>query len=126
MTQHVPLADTRAVATPAATMRTYAAPSTAPGLPLAVWRTELPAGSAGPLHRIDVDHVVVVVQGTLVAEVDGVRSELPAGDGIVLPAGRPRRLAAGPGADVVTLTSALPGSQAQVGDGDPVAVPWAS
>ena len=62
---YLPLADARVVATPAATMRTYASPSTAVPAPLAVWRTEVPSGTAGPLHVVDVDQVVVVVAGQL-------------------------------------------------------------
>lgn len=122
---YLSLSEARSVETPAATMRTYASPSSGAPAPVAVWRTELPAGSSGPLHTVDVDHVVVVVEGTLVAEVDGTRHEVTAGDGIMLPAGSRRRLTGGEAA-AVTVTAALPGSTARVGDGDPVQVPWAS
>ncbi len=126
MIQLVPLDATRTLSTPAATMRTYASPSTDTAAAVSVWRTELAAGSSGPTHVVDTDHVVVVVEGTLLVDVDGVRGELGPGDGVVLPAGTPRTLSAGPAADVVTVTSALPGSQARVGEAEPVAVPWAS
>ena len=121
---YLPLADARVVATPAATMRTYASPSTAVPAPLAVWRTEMPSGTAGPLHVVDVDQVVVVVAGQLHAEVAGREFVVPAGDSALLPAGVERRLAAGAG-DLVTVTASQPGATARVGAGDPVAVPWA-
>ena len=93
---HLPVADARVVATPAATMRTYASPTTAVPAPFAVWRTEMAAGTAGPLHVVDVDQVVVVVSGQLHAAVDGREMVVPAGDSALLPAGVERRLAAGP------------------------------
>jgi quercetin dioxygenase-like cupin family protein len=120
---HVRLTDTRVVQTPAATMRTYASPSMPVAAPLAVWRTEMPAGGSGPAHTVDVDQVVVVVEGHLVAQVDGRRHEVPAGDCVVLPAGVERTLTAGE-AGLVTLTASAPGATARAGAADPVPVPW--
>src|SRR3954470_18056277 len=121
---HLPLTDARVVETPAATMRTYASPSTAVPSPVAVWRTEMAAGGTGPLHVVDIDQVVVVVAGQLRAEVDGRELVVPAGDSALLPAGVARRLGAGSG-DLVTVTAAQPGGTARIGSGDPVVVPWA-
>ena len=53
MTLHVPLEAARSVSTPAATMHTFASPTTSPALDVSVWRTELPQGSTGPRHAID-------------------------------------------------------------------------
>ncbi len=117
------LSEARVVETPAATMRTYASPTTAQPAPLAVWRTEMKPGSAGPVHTVDVDQVVVVVDGTLVAHLGGQEEELPAGDSVLLPAGVARRLVAG-SSGVVTLTTSMPGATATAGDADPVPVPW--
>ena len=119
------MSELRTVATPAATMRTYASPSTEPPADVAVWRTELPAGTAGPLHSIDRDHVVVVVEGTVDVLLGGEQLHVPSGASIVLPAGVPRRIAAAAGSPAVTVTSARPDSRATVGDGEPVEVPWA-
>jgi quercetin dioxygenase-like cupin family protein len=121
---HLRVTDARAVETPAATMRTYASPSTAVPSSLAVWRTEMAAGTAGPLHVVDVDQVVVVVAGQLHADVDGRELIIPAGDSALLPAGVERRLAAG-AEDLVTVSASQPGGTARIGAGDPVAVPWA-
>ena len=118
------LSEARVVQTPAATMRTYASPTTARPAPLAVWRTEMTPGSAGPVHIVDLDQVVVVVDGTLVAQLDGREEEVPAGDCLLLPGGSERRLSAG-ASGVVTLTSSVPGATARAGDAEPVAVPWA-
>lgn len=120
---HTSLADARVVETPAATMRTYASPTMPGAADVAVWRTEMAAGASGPLHAVDTDQVVVVVEGRLSAEVAGHRCSVSTGDSVVLPAGAPRRLTAGEDG-LVTLTASAPAATARVGDGDPVPVPW--
>lgn len=120
------LEDARVTSTPNATMHTYAGPTTG-GTGVAVWRTELPAGSSGPLHAISRDHVLVVLAGAVHVETEEGSSLLGVGDGFLLPAGVQRRIT-NPDPDVVavTLTAATAGSTARVGDGDPVPVPWAA
>lgn len=122
---HLKLAEVRSTETPAATMRTYTSPTADVPSSLAVWRTEMAPGSSGPAHSVDTDHVVIVLEGVLVAEVDGARHEVGAGDALKLPAGSARRLGSGDGGPLVTLTAAQPGSTARVGDSEPVPVPWA-
>ncbi len=119
-----PLSDAAVFETANAVMRTYASPTVGDNS-VAVWRTEMAAGAAGPLHATDVEQVVVVVEGRLEAVVDGVERILAAGDAVVLPPGTPRRLSNAGDGTVVTLTAAHPGAQATVGDADPVPVPWA-
>ena len=112
------LDDTQAHVTPNATMRRY------PGTEVAVWRTEMAAEARGPRHRIDVDQVIVVVDGALEVHLDGESRLMGAGGSVLLPAGRERQLvAAGDGA--VLLCASVPGGVARVGDGEPVEVPWA-
>lgn len=120
----VPLAAAREVATPAATMRTYAAPSGPAPATVAVWRTEMGADAAGPQHAVSEDQVLVVLEGTLRALVGEQEHELGPQDAVVLPAGVGRRITAGPDG-AVSLWASLPGATARVGDGDPVPVPWA-
>jgi quercetin dioxygenase-like cupin family protein len=116
--------EVRTIETAAATMRTYASPTTEPPTDVAVWRTELQAGTAGPLHTVDRDHVVVVVNGTLEVLLEEDRFDVPAGAAVTLSAGATRQLAAAPDGPVVTVTAARPGSSATVGDAAPVDVPW--
>lgn len=115
----------RTLDTPAASMRTYASPSADSVADVSVWRTEMAPGTSGPVHVIDTDHVVVVLEGVLTAEVAGTTVEAHAGDCVVLPHGAERRLIAGP-SGLVTLTAAQPGSTARAGDAEPVRVPWAN
>lgn len=114
------LTSTQVHTTPAAEMRRYS------GTSVAVWRTTTRPGTAGPLHVIDREQVVVVVEGTLSVTLDGVTAVARPGDAVVLPAGALRQLRNEGTEPVVTITSALPGSQARVGDGAPVSVPWSA
>jgi quercetin dioxygenase-like cupin family protein len=120
----VRLADTRQVATPAATMRTYASPSGPAAASVALWRTEMTDGAVGPAHTVSDDQVLVVMEGSLHAVVGGDEFTLGPRDAVVLPAEVERQLIAGPDG-AVTLVASLPGSTARVGDGEPVPVPWA-
>lgn len=113
------LDETEVHVTPNATMRRY------PGTEVAVWRTEMAPAARGPLHRIDVDQVVVVLEGGLEVTVDGSVRPLGPGDSMLLAAGCERQLVAG-GAGAVTLSAAVPGGIARVGDGEPVVVPWSA
>ena len=120
----VRLAATRPVVTPAATLRTYASPSGPATASVAVWRTEMSAGAAGPLHTVREDQVLVVVQGPQSATVGEQNLDLGPDDAAVLPAGVARQVTAGPDG-AVALVASTPGATARVGDGDPVPVPWA-
>jgi quercetin dioxygenase-like cupin family protein len=122
----VTLDNARTTATAAATMYTLVSPTTSPAMDIAIWRTELPAGSAGPRHAIDRDQFLVVVSGTMAVEIDGSAYEVGAGDGILLPAGAVRVLAAAGSEPAATLTVGQAGAHATVGGGAPVAVPWAA
>lgn len=103
--------------TPNATMRRYA------DTEVAVWRTEMGPSASGPRHRLDTDTVVVLVDGRLEVHLDDEVESLAPGDAVLLPSGSMRQLvAAEDGA--VTLSAALPGGVARVGEGEPVVVPW--
>jgi len=125
MSHLIRLSQARTIETPAAVMRSFVTPSGHSSATHAVWRTEVPSNASGPVHTIDTLHVVVVVSGELEAVVDGEAHHVGPGDCLVLPAGSLRRLTGGPDG-AVTITSAAPGSNATVGDGTPVRVPWAN
>ena len=118
-------ADTRVLATAAATMRTYVSPTSANESDISVWRSEMQPDTAGPAHSIDTDHIVVIVDGRLDAEIGGERVEAHPGDCVLLRAGTSRRLTAGP-TGVTTLTVAVAGSTAAAGESEAVPVPWAN
>lgn len=106
--------------TPSAEMRRY------PGADVAVWRTTTQPGSAGPVHEIDREQIVVVVEGTLSVTIDGTTVVAEPGDAVLLPAGAVRQLRNDGNDHVVTLTCAVPGGRARVGAAEPVSVPWSA
>lgn len=106
--------------TPNAEMRRY------PGETVAMWRTTTQPGAAGPVHEIDREQVVLVVDGELSATIDGERIVAGPGDAVVLPAGAVRQLRNDGVVPTVTITSAIPGSHARVAGGEPITVPWSA
>ena len=66
----------------------------------------------------------MVVEGGLEVTLDGAVRPLGPGDGTLLPAGLERQVVAGR-EGAVTLSAAVPGGIARVGEGEPVVVPWA-
>jgi quercetin dioxygenase-like cupin family protein len=106
--------------TPNARMRRY------PGDSVSVWRTTLQPGAAGPVHTIDREQVLVVLGGELTATIDGRVFRAAIGDAVVLPASAVRQLRNDGTDELVTLTAALPGSLARMGDGAAVTVPWSA
>jgi len=112
--------DTAVHSTPNAEMRRYR------GDTVAVWRTTMQPGSAGPVHTVDREQVIVVLSGELTATVRDQTVLAGPGDALLLPAGVVRQLRNEGSGPTVTLTSAVPGGRAQVGDNDAVIVPWSA
>ena len=80
--------------TPNATMTTFASPTLGATTGLSMWQVEMSAGARGPRHVFDSEQVWTVLEGQLAAVVASEKSELRAGDTVVLPAGAERQLAA--------------------------------
>ena len=117
------LAEAKTVQTPAATMRTLVSPSAGPDLPFATWWTELPELTAGPVHVVDGDQLLIVTQGAVEVQLDDEAVTLGPGDALKLPGGRSRVIRANSG-PAQTLTIGQPNALATLGAGEPVLVPW--
>ena len=115
--------DMPVVTTPNAEMRVYASPEVN-GAPLAVWRTDMAPGAAGPSHSASEAQVIVVVEGAAQVSLDDMSVTLRAGGGVLLPAGAERQVTVVGDQNLVLLVSSLPDATAQTGDGDPVPIPW--
>jgi quercetin dioxygenase-like cupin family protein len=100
--------ETRRTETPNAVMTTLASP-TQGSSGQAVWRVEMAAGKAGPLHGIDAEQVWTVLAGGASIEAGADTATIGPGDTIVLPADVARRITADPDAGLVALVAA-PGS----------------
>ncbi|MEJ3744447.1 cupin domain-containing protein [Actinomycetes bacterium KLBMP 9797] len=113
-------AETRRTQTPNAVMTTLASP-TQGGATQAVWRVDMRAGQAGPLHAIDAEQVWTVLAGTATVELDGQHHAVEAGDTVVIPADVPRRITAAEPDDFVAVVVAPAGLRAYPLDGTVVA-----
>src|SRR3954464_7389792 len=69
-----------------ATVTGYAAPSRGAS-EVSVWQIELAPGSTSPRHHMDREEVFLGTSGHAIADVDGTRHDLRAGDCLILPAG---------------------------------------
>lgn len=110
--------------TPNAVMHTYAS-RTLTGTELAVWRTEMQPGAAGPAHVIDGEQVLVVLDGELELTLHGETRTLRRGASAVLPAGDERRLVNRSATTAIGLVASFSGVRASTADRDDVPLPWA-
>jgi len=119
---HAPTAPTHEMH--AARFWQLAAPSTG-STEASVWRVEVQPGADGAPHELTREEILVVLEGTAHATIDGVTDEVAAGGAIVVPAHTEFSLTAC-GTDPVVALAFLPvGGQARIGDGVPFTPPWA-
>ncbi|QEC47895.1 cupin domain-containing protein [Baekduia soli] len=110
--------------TPNAVMHTYASRALT-GTELAVWSVEMEAGATGPVHVVDGEQVIVVIDGELELTLRGETRTLRAGASAVLPAGDQRQLVNRADSPAVTLVSSRSGVRASTAQQDGVPLPWA-
>ncbi len=115
---------TRRHETPNAVMHTYASRGLN-GTDLALWRVEMAPGSAGPVHSVDVEQVLVLLQGELQLELDGDTTELGPDAAKVLPARAERQLINRSVAPAVAMVCSHSGARASTALRADVSIPWA-
>ena len=101
-----------------------AAPSTGSS-EASVWRVEVSPDADAVPHELTREEVLVVIEGTARATLDGVVERVDAGGAIVVPAHTPFSLAAAGSKPLVALAYLPVGGQAKVGGGEPFTPPWA-
>lgn len=111
--------------TPNAVMHTYASRSLT-GTDLAVWSVEMDPGASGPVHTVDGEQILVVIDGELQLNLGGQTRTLRRGMSAVLPAGEERQLVNLAGSPAVTLVSSRSGVRASTAQQDGVPLPWAA
>lgn len=90
---------------------------------LCAWRLDLPAGTTGAEHRVSHEEVLLVLDGTMHATVDGQPFAGAVGDVLRVPAGSTLRVdTAERGASAWVVTSV--GLEAVVADGTRITPPW--
>src|SRR3954453_15475442 len=104
----------------------YAAPSRG-AAEVSVWQIELAPGSTSPRHHMDREEIFLGISGHAVADVDGVRHDLRAGDCLILPAGTDFTLHV-PDAEPSRALACVPaGARAiMAADGASFVPPWAA
>jgi len=114
----------RTFTTGGGTMTTLASPTLGGSRDISLWRVEMSAGQAGPLHRIDGEQIWTLQAGAADLSVDGETTRLHAGDTIVVGADATRRIAAV--TDVHFLVAGSPRARAfaEGGPADGVVPPW--
>jgi quercetin dioxygenase-like cupin family protein len=108
-----------------AVMHTYASASLT-GSQLAVWRVDMPPAAAGPLHSVDVEQVLVILQGEVALEVDGITIVLGADASAVIPAGATRRVANAAATSAVGIMCCRSRARASRAEQPDVTIPWAA
>jgi quercetin dioxygenase-like cupin family protein len=90
-----------------------------------VWRLEVSPGSEPVPHAMTREEILVVLEGTARASIDGAVEDVPAGSAIVVPADATFALGAAGSEAVVALAYLPVGGQAKIGDEEPFTPPWA-
>jgi quercetin dioxygenase-like cupin family protein len=91
---------------------------------ISVWKVHIEPGAPGPLHRVDHEIVLVVLEGAASVLVDGVTYDVPAGDSFIIPANTERHLT-NTGSQPCELISVMPAAgRSKRSDGEPSFIPW--
>lgn len=93
---------------------------------LCAWRGEVPAGTAGPAHRISREEVFLVLSGSLELTLDGDARVLNPGDAAVAPPGSSVRVANPTEEPAAMWVTTSIGLEATLADGSRVTPPWAN
>jgi quercetin dioxygenase-like cupin family protein len=91
---------------------------------ISAWRVHMEPAAPGPLHRVDHEIVLIVLEGTASVFVEGETFEVPAGDAFIIPAGTERHLTntADQPCELISVMSAA--GRSKRSDGEPSFIPW--
>ncbi len=112
-------AQRRRTQTPNAVMTTLASP-TQGGAATAVWRVDMQPGQAGPLHAIDAEQILTVLEGGAKVRLGAETIRVGPGDTLVMPANLPRQITADAQVGIVAIGAAPAGMLAYALDGSVV------
>jgi quercetin dioxygenase-like cupin family protein len=106
-------------------MYTYASQELT-GSELAMWRLEMAPGAAGPVHSVDTEQVLVMLEGEIELVLEGEVRVLASGASAVLPAGHERQLRNESQRPAAAMVAARAGARATAPGKENVAIPWAA
>ncbi len=93
---------------------------------LCAWQLEIAGSLAGQPHRPSREEVLLVLDGRLVVDVDGERSEARPGDVVLVPAGASFRVDNALATPAHVWVTSSVGLEAELPDGSRLAPAWAS
>ena len=93
---------------------------------LCAWRGELPAGTAGPPHRISREEVFLVLSGRVDLTIDGETRSLDPGDVAIAPPGSSLEVSNATKEPATMWVTTSIGLKASLADGSQIAPPWAN
>jgi quercetin dioxygenase-like cupin family protein len=106
------------------TFSSFVAPSRG-STQLCAWQLSVPAGLIGAPHRPTREEVLLLLDGELTITLDGIATDLAAGDVVLIPAGSQLRVDGGT-ADATAWVTTTPGLEAVMADGSRITPPWAN
>ncbi|HTF08839.1 MAG TPA: cupin domain-containing protein [Asanoa sp.] len=115
---------TRRFETPAGVMTTLGSP-TLGGATRPIWRVDMPAGSAGPVHTIDAEQIWTVLSGGAAVRLGAEEVRVGTGDTLVLAPDVERQVTADAEGGLTAIVTSAPDSTATAG-GNRVRPPWAA
>lgn len=104
------------------TFTSFVAPSSGSDQ-LCAWRLDVVAGTPGVPHRVSHEEVLLVLDGELLVELDGVALRATTGRTVFVPAGARIAVAGGPEGARAWVTTSV-GLTATTGDGTVITPPW--
>jgi quercetin dioxygenase-like cupin family protein len=110
---------------PTAQFATYAAPSLG-SKETAVWRIALKAKSEGLTHQLTREEIILAIDGSAIADIDGERHVVSAGETLIIPAYVDFALSNPNEAGFAAIAIFPVGGQAVVGKDVPFTPPWAA
>jgi mannose-6-phosphate isomerase-like protein (cupin superfamily) len=89
-----------------------------------VWRVHLAAGARGVAHSVNREEIFVALSGSAVVTLGEARTEIRAGDTVIVPAGQVFSLS-NPGSEMFDAVAVAPvGVRATLSNGESFAPPW--
>jgi quercetin dioxygenase-like cupin family protein len=103
----------------------YAHPGTG-SKELCAWRGEIPAGTKAPLHTVNHEEILHILEGELVITLDGRTERVTAGDTLIINPGATFGAENPTDRTVVTWVTTSIGLTAELADGTRIVAPWAN
>ncbi|MFI6406391.1 cupin domain-containing protein [Streptomyces sp. NPDC050548] len=93
---------------------------------LCAWRGEIPAGTKAPLHTVNREEILHILEGELVITLDGRTDRVGAGDTLIINPGSTFGAENPTDRAVITWVTTSIGLEAELADGTHIVPPWAN